>query len=109
VENTTNHEIGEYHIVTTSVNPASSFNGIGNIVILTFRVTAIGKSNINRQSELGDHPLPENSSNLIQHTDTTDSIETTTMPEFPVITLLLLLIAAATALSAVYTKQNSQQ
>jgi hypothetical protein len=46
---------GNYEIAATSVNPAPSFNGTGNIVKITFTVIASGYSSINfEKSQLWD-------------------------------------------------------
>jgi len=41
-EDSVSSETGEYHIAATSVNPAPSFSGSGNVAIITFNVTRLG-------------------------------------------------------------------
>jgi hypothetical protein len=47
---------GEYSLVATSMAPASSFSGRGNIVKLTFEPLALGASKIDLESQLLDYP-----------------------------------------------------
>jgi hypothetical protein len=57
VENST--QDGQYVIAATSTAPASSFNGSGNIVRITFNVTNSGYSDITLESQLNDYPPPD--------------------------------------------------
>jgi hypothetical protein len=94
-ENTADQENGEYHIVATSVAPASSFSGSGNIAIIAFNVTGIGQSDLILISELGDYN--PSGSNLIDHTDVDGSVDSV-IPEFPsaiAIGIILILVTAA--------------
>lgn len=100
-ENTTNQEIGEYRLVATSVAPAPSFSGTGNIVIITFKVTSIGNSELVLITELADYN--PSGSNLIDHTDVNGSVNSV-IPEFPsVITISLTLILVTTG--ALFSKK----
>jgi hypothetical protein len=95
-ENTIDQANGEYDLIATSVAPASSFSGSGNIVIITFNVTDVGQSNLVLISELGDYN--PSGSNLIDHTDVDGSVASV-IPEFPsaiAIGALLILVTAAT-------------
>jgi hypothetical protein len=95
-ENTIDQANGEYDLIATSVAPASSFSGSGNIVIITFNVTDVGQSNLVLISELGDYN--PSGSNLIDHTDVDGSV-VSVIPEFPsaiAIGALLILVTAAT-------------
>ena len=47
---------GEYKLVATSMNPAPSFNGSGNIVRITFDPLQIGESVLDLESQLSDYP-----------------------------------------------------
>lgn len=47
---------GEYVISATSVAPAPSFNGSGNIVRIAFKVTEAGRCNISLLTDLYDYP-----------------------------------------------------
>lgn len=88
-------EIGKYTLVATSQNPADSFNGSGTIAQLVFNVTSIGHSALALQSELADFPLPEQTSESIIHTNINGSIDAV-IPEFPVITILIVVVIAIT-------------
>jgi hypothetical protein len=95
-EQTGSQETGEYHIAATSENPADSFNGSGSIVVLIFNVTVAGHSDLVLQSELADHPLPDEVSAPIDHTDISGSVDAV-IPEFPAIAVVGLLLFCATA------------
>jgi len=97
IDESASQEIGEYHLVATSENPADSFNGNGTIATLTFNVTNEGHSELDLQSELADHPSPSEQSNFISHTDASGSVDTV-IPEFPsLVSIVLILVAATTA------------
>jgi hypothetical protein len=55
-ENNLTQTEGEYRLVATSMAPASSFTGSGNIVRLTFEPLAVGASKIDLESQLLDYP-----------------------------------------------------
>ena len=55
-ENNLTQTEGEYSLVATSMAPASSFSGSGNIVRLTFEPVAVGNSKIDLESQLLDYP-----------------------------------------------------
>jgi hypothetical protein len=95
VEDSTSQAAGEYHLVATSQNPAASFNGSGTIAILTFNVTQLGHSGLDLQSELADHPLPDEVAQLIEHTDDSGSFDAI-IPEFPEVFALGLLLVIVT-------------
>jgi hypothetical protein len=95
-ENITDQANGEYDLIATSVAPAPSFSGSGNIVIVTFNVTDVGHSDLILISELGDYN--PSGGNLIDHTDVDGSVDSA-IPEFPsaaVIVIVLILVTAAT-------------
>lgn len=98
VEDSLSQAIGEYHVVATSVSPAPSFSGSGNVAILTFNVTSIGQSEFALESELADYPASGEPANMIEHTKTIGSVNI--IPEFPsLITVALLLILATATLA----------
>ena len=66
----------QYILVATSVGPASSFNGSGTIVNITFNATTVGKSTLDLTTELADRQLGGTSMD-IEHTDVDGSIEST--------------------------------
>jgi hypothetical protein len=89
---------GEYHLVATSVAPAPSFSGSGNIAILTFNVTEVGHSELTLTTELSDYN--PSGSNPIGHTDVSGSVDSV-IPEFPsatAISLMLILVITAIVL-----------
>jgi hypothetical protein len=100
-ENTADQENGEYHLVATSVAPAPSFSGCGNIASITFNVTDIGHSELILTTELADYN--PSGSNLIDHTDVNGAVDSV-IPEFPsAIAISLILILVTT--TAVFSKR----
>jgi hypothetical protein len=94
--NTMDQENGEYHLVATSVAPAPSFSGSGNIAIITFNVTGTGHSELILITELADYN--PSGSNLIDHTDVNGAVNSV-IPEFPsaiAISLILILVTTTT-------------
>lgn len=57
VENST--QDGEYVLAATSEAPASSFNGNGSLVKITFRVVNSGNSELDLETQLYDYPPPD--------------------------------------------------
>jgi hypothetical protein len=100
-KNTANQENGEYHLVATSVAPAPSFSGSGNIAILTFNVTSIGHSELILATELADYN--PSGSNLIDHTDVNGSVDSV-IPEFPSAIVISLILIVVTTI-AVFSKR----
>ena len=92
-ENNASQELGEYHLVATSVAPAPPFSGSGNIAIITFNVTSIGHSELNLTTQLADYN--PSGSNFIDHTDLNGSVNIA-IPEFPSATTLTLFLIVAT-------------
>ena len=103
-EDSTSQDTGEYTLTATSVGSASAFSGSGTIAVLTFNVTSAGQTNLSLTSELADHPALGENSNLIDHTDTADSV-TTVVPEFSSIAIIAVLVTAATAALIVSKKR----
>jgi hypothetical protein len=95
VENDVSAETGTYHVAATSVNPAPSFSGNGNIAVLTFNVTKLGHSGLALETELADYPASGETANLIEHTTNAGNINV--IPEFPTLITIALLLALATA------------
>jgi hypothetical protein len=110
-ENTASQELGEYHLVATSVAPAPPFSGSGNIAIITFNVTSIGHSELDLTTELADYPPPDRDPRVslaIQHTDVGASVDSA-IPEFPniaVFALFLILATFALVISKKLLKKN---
>ena len=100
-ENTADQENGEYRLVATSVAPAPSFSGSGNIATFTFNVTDTGQSELILTTELADYN--PSGSNLLDHTDVNGSVNSA-IPEFPTATAIsILLILGVT--TAVFSKK----
>ena len=55
-ENNLTQTKGEYRLAATSMAPASSFSGSGNIVRITFEPTSLGDSALDLESQLFDYP-----------------------------------------------------
>jgi hypothetical protein len=94
-ENIMDQENGEFHLIATSVAPAPSFSGSGNIAVITFNVTDVGRSDLILITELGDYN--PSGGNLIDHTDVNGSVESV-IPEFPSPAVLILLILVITVI-----------
>ena len=102
-EDNASQEIGAYHLVATSQNPAASFSGSGTIATITFKVLSVGHSGLDLQSELADYPQPDEPSNLIDHTNVSGSVDTV-IPEFPTIVTVALLLVFVT-IAVLFTKK----
>jgi len=104
IEDNVSKEIGEYHVVATSVNPAPSFSGSGNIAIITFNVTSLGHSGFEfEETELADYPTSGENANLIEHITVAGSVNV--IPEFPSLIAVALFLALATA-AVVFSKKR---
>ena len=118
--NTSLSTASEYHLFATSVNPAGAFSGSGTIATLTFKVTNAGDSNLTLASTLANY-APDGTSEPIAHTDVSGTVDATlsssasptpsssssssspsptpTIPEFPLIaTLSIVIILASVAI-----------
>jgi hypothetical protein len=102
---------GSYEISATSVGPAPSFNGTGNIVIITFNVTGSGYSSIDlTESQLwgiyytvmGYIAMPIDHSTVGGQFSTTTTVEIPNSVIFPVFTVLTV---SALVLSRKMTKK----
>jgi len=58
-KNETNQAEGKYVLACMSESPAASFNGSGNIAIITFKVSSAGYSKLDLETKLADWPPPE--------------------------------------------------
>lgn len=67
-KNETLQKEGKYTLAGTSISPAPSFNGSGNIFIITFNVTNAGSCELNLASILADRPPSGQTSKPIAHT-----------------------------------------
>ena len=67
-KNETVQNEGRYLLAATSMAPAYSFNGSGNIVKITFEVTSVGSCKLDLETELRGKPQPGDVAPLIEHT-----------------------------------------
>ena len=100
-ENITDQANGEYDLIATSIAPAPSFSGSGNIAIITFNVTDVGHSELILITELGDYN--PSGSNLIDHTDVDGSVDSV-IPEFPSAIAIVIVLILVTAATVVYKR-----
>jgi hypothetical protein len=104
VEDSLSQETGQYNIAATSTGSAPAFNGNGKIATLTFNVTGTGATGLSITSKLSDKPTTDQHSNLIEHTNTADEVES--IPEFSSIAIIGLLVLAATVV-LIASKKNT--
>lgn len=104
VQNST--QDGKYVLAATSMAPAPSFNGTGNIVRITFTVTSPGNCKLDLETELWDRPPPNQGSMPIEHTTIDGFFDV--IPEFPNI-LILPLFIILTILAVVWGKKISRK
>jgi len=84
---------GKYVLAATSIAPAPSFNGSGNIVRVTFNVTNLGDSKLDLETQLYDYPPPDREPRIswpIEHIIIDGLVNV--IPEFPQIIILSLLM-----------------
>lgn len=103
-ENTVTQEQGKYHLVATSVAPAPSFNGSGNMARITFNVTSYGASQLHLETQLYDYPPPDREPriSLPIECDTIDG-SFAAIPEYP-ITIILFLFMTSTVPIAIFSR-----
>ena len=93
VENNLVQEQGKYFLGATSVFPASSFNGTGNIVTVIFNVTSIGDSKLDLETQLYDYPPLDREPRMswpIEHLTIGGSFNI--IPEFSITAMVLILM-----------------
>jgi hypothetical protein len=120
---------GEFHLVATSVSPATGFSGSGTIATLKFTVTSAGKSSLTLVSTLADY-APGGISEPIAHNDLSGTVDATSsssspstsptssssssssptptpkIPEFPLIAALSIVVALASIAIVLAVKKN---
>ena len=69
-KNETVQNEGRYLLAASSMAPADSFSGSGNIVKMTFDVTSFGSCRLDLETELRGKPPPGEVAPLIEHTTT---------------------------------------
>jgi len=105
LEDSLSAETGEYHIAATSVNPAASFSGSGNVAVITFNVTSVGQAGFGLESELADQPASGEHADFIEHTEYIGDINL--IPEFSsILTIAVFLVLATTAVALTKKQLN---
>lgn len=100
----------QYEIAATSVAPAPSFNGSGNIVRITFEANSSGYSNIAfSNSELWDYPPPDRDPRISEPIDhTSNGSQFVTVPEIPS-SAIFLAFAVLTVFALVLSKKINKK
>ncbi len=93
MENNVTQDQGMYRLAATSVAPAPSFNGSGNIVRITFNVTNLGDSVLDLETQLWDRPPPDQGSSPIAHITIDGSLSVISEFLDGIILLLFLLVS----------------
>ena len=98
-----------YNLAGTSEGAATpAFSGNGKIATLTFSVLRSGQSPLTLITELADKPASsDDTSQSINHTDVSGSINTI-VPEFPTVIGLIVLLILASA-SLVFAKKHTKK
>jgi len=122
VIDTASQQTGEYHLVATSVNPASAYSGTGTIATLTFKVTSAGDSNLTLASTLADY-APGGISEPIAHNDLSGTVDATvsstssssptptsasptpSIPEFPMVATFSVVVVLSSAIIVLSVKK----
>ena len=95
-----------YTLVASSVDPAPSFNGSGNIVRIYFDVINVGSGILNIETQLYDYPPPEREPRVsfpIEHT-TVDGLIVIAIPEFSNAHILIIFVVL-TIVAAIVSKK----
>ncbi|MCW3994841.1 MAG: cohesin domain-containing protein [Candidatus Bathyarchaeota archaeon] len=104
VNDDVSQSIGEYHLMATSTGSTTpAFSGSGTIATITFNVTNTGPTGLTLTSELSDKAPADGNANLIDHTDTVTSVNA--IPEFPPLTIMLLVVILASVVLAASIKR----
>lgn len=103
---------GQYAIAATSMAPAPSFNGSGNIVRITFNVTNSGNSSIDLESQLYDYPPPDREPRVslpIERTTIGGQFNTTVaeIPNSAILLVFTVLTVSALVLSKKMTRKRA--
>jgi hypothetical protein len=110
---------GSYQLVAQSIGASNpGFTGSGTIATLTFSVIHTGSAELSLQTDLADHPPTGQNAQNINHQDTASSVTAVTsgssstptqnspapsptVPEFPIITVIaIIIIATATIVTS---------
>lgn len=111
VENNVTQKEGEYRLAATSMSPAPSFYGSGNVVRIIFNATSSGYSKLDLETKLFDYPPLDREPRVsLQIAHTTIDAFTAIIPEISSATFLALFMLSlllAVAFSKIGLK-NSQ-
>ena len=102
VEDNVTQDQGMYRLAATSMAPAPSFNGTGNIVRITFNVTSPGNCSLHLETKLWDRPPQGQVSLPIAHTTIDGSFNV--ISEFSHV-IILLLFMFVSFFAIVYSKK----
>ena len=104
IENTQTTE--DYHLLATSTGSTTpAFSGSGTIATVTFNVTGTGATGLALDAELSQFGNTE----PVVPSTSVDSVNVAAIPEFPMPTLILLLIVAVTVTLFISTKLLKQK
>ena len=105
VENNLDQEKGQYSLAATSIEPASSFNGSGNIVRITFHVLDGEDCQLDLETKLYDYPPPDRDPRVslaIDHIAVDGFVDI--IPEFPS-SIMLVFFVVFTVLIVILSKR----
>jgi hypothetical protein len=109
---------GSYELIAQSFGHGTpSFAGSGTIATLTFNVINTGSADLSLQTDLADQAILGKTANNIDHQDTASSVtavgsgssSTPSVPEFPAISIAVLFIALAVAVSVFNAKKLNKK
>jgi len=101
---------GNYTLAASSTAPASSFNGSGNIVRITFNVINVGSCSLNLETKLASKPRPGEGSLPIEHSKIDgffgqEAQQPTTWSYTPII-IAVIIVAVATTIVVFFQKRK---
>ncbi|UCH32429.1 MAG: hypothetical protein JSV05_03355 [Candidatus Bathyarchaeota archaeon] len=104
-QNKTIQELGKHIIAASSIAPAPSFNGSGNIMLITFTVTSTGTCDIRLAAKLYDKPPPGGESNPISHSYENGTFGPTSDSAFYIYAATAIILIAIFMGSTIYFKR----
>jgi len=102
-ENNVTQQLGKCVLAATSVAPAPSFNGNGNIVRIAFDAINSGDTKLDLETLLYDRPPPSGISMPIDHT-LSDGFVSVIVPEISSTAILIVLMVLVTLVVALSKK-----
>lgn len=97
---------GQYHLLATSTGSSTpSFSGSGTIATLTFNVTGTGATGLALSVELSTRGS-DGAVSLVEPSTSVDTVNVV-VPEFPAVSLIVVLLVAATATALLATRLGS--